>query len=143
MERVADALARAVADALGGAGSVASRPMFGGLGLYHDGLFFALVFRDRLYFKVDERNRGAFEARGAEPFRPPRGASSLAYYEVPARVVEDARSLRPWAQQALDAARASPRKKRARRPAALADLGPVARRRLAGVGIATRADLER
>ena len=32
--------------------------------------FFAIVYRDRLYFKTDEASRGEYEARGSEPFRP-------------------------------------------------------------------------
>jgi len=35
-------------------GPVQSRCMFGGAGLYFDGLFFALIADDILYFKVDD-----------------------------------------------------------------------------------------
>jgi DNA transformation protein len=128
-------------DALQSVGPVTGKRMFGGLGFYLDGLFFALLFRERLYFKVDERNRGDYEARGMEPFRPPRGKSSLAYYEVPLEVLEDRRALKAWAAKSIEAARTSGGKKKLE-PARLA-LGPVARGRLAEVGIRTRADLER
>lgn len=38
--------------------------MFGGLCLWHQGLAFALVIDEALYFKVDDHNRIAFEQRG-------------------------------------------------------------------------------
>src|SRR5260221_7600549 len=49
-------------------GAVIAKPMFGGWGLYHDGLFFAIVFEDSLYLKVDDENRGEFEAAGLTAF---------------------------------------------------------------------------
>ena len=42
--------------------------MFGGAGVYCDGVMFALVPRDTLYFRVDDGNRAAYEAEGLEPF---------------------------------------------------------------------------
>ena len=47
-----------------------SKRMFGGVGVYSGELFFALLDDDRLYLKVDDQTRGAFEARGLGPFRP-------------------------------------------------------------------------
>ena len=49
---------------------VTTRPMFGGVGIYADGLFFALIDDDVLYFKVDDSNRPDFEEHGMGPFRP-------------------------------------------------------------------------
>ena len=37
-------------------GPVVSRRMFGGVGFYLDGVFFALLLHDRLYFKTDDAN---------------------------------------------------------------------------------------
>jgi DNA transformation protein and related proteins len=48
------------------AGKVASRRMFGGVGLYCDGLFFGLIDDDTLYFKVDNTTRADYEARGGK-----------------------------------------------------------------------------
>ncbi|MFQ5901401.1 MAG: TfoX/Sxy family protein [Thermodesulfobacteriota bacterium] len=45
------------------------RKMFGGVGLYLDGVFFALIANDILYFKVDESNRQDYEAEGMGPFK--------------------------------------------------------------------------
>ena len=44
--------------------------MFGRVGLYAQGLFFALIAEDRLYFKVNDATRPEFQQRGMEPFRP-------------------------------------------------------------------------
>jgi DNA transformation protein len=86
--------------------------MFGGVGLYAEGLFFALIAEDRLYFKVDDTTRLEFERLGMEPFRPFGEDNAMGYYEVPADVVEDSVQLGPWMRKAIDvAARAKGRKK--------------------------------
>jgi DNA transformation protein and related proteins len=83
---------------------VTARPMFGGIGIYAQGLFFALMAEDRLYFKVDDTTRPDFENAGMEPFRPFGEDSAMGYYEVPADVVEDAVQLAPWINKAIEAA---------------------------------------
>lgn len=87
-------------------GEVWARPMFGGYGLYADGFFFGLIARNRLYFKADEANRGAFEARGFGRFRPfaDRPQVLLGYYEIPLEVF-DGPDVIEWAAAALGAAR--------------------------------------
>ena len=102
-----------VLDQLRGLGAVESRAMFGGHGVYSDGIFFAIVHRGRLYFRVSDATRGAYEARGAKPFRPGPRQKLKRYYEVPAEVLEDAPEALRWARAAV-AARAEP-KARARR----------------------------
>ena len=92
-----------------------ARSMFGGVGLYAGDLFFALMDDDVLYFKVDEGNRGRFEARGMGPFRPGgEGGEVMQYYEVPAEVLEDAEALAPWVLEAVEVARRA-RKRRPKR----------------------------
>jgi DNA transformation protein len=87
-------------------GPIVSRRMFGGVGFYLDGVFFAVMMHDRLYFKVDDRNRRDFEAAGMEPFRPfADGRASVSYFEVPERVLQSGALLKSWANKALDAAR--------------------------------------
>ncbi len=78
--------------------------MFGGVGIYAQGLFFALIAEDRLYFKVDDATRPEFEQRGMEPFRPFGEDSAMGYYEVPADVVEDVNQLEIWMKTAIDVA---------------------------------------
>ena len=94
-----------VLDQLDSLGSVQSRRMFGGAGIYCRGVMFALVADDVLYLKVDDSNRGDFEAAGMEPFRPyPDKATVMSYYEVPADVLESKSELADWAEKALHAA---------------------------------------
>jgi DNA transformation protein len=89
------------------------RSMFGGVGIYDDDQFFALIAGDTLYFKADDVNRPDYEARGLEPFRPFEGHDEvMSYFTVDADTLEQVDELREWAEKAIDAAR---RKKTARR----------------------------
>ena len=81
-----------------------AKPMFGGVGLYAQGLFFALIAEDRLYFKVDDATRPDFERLGREPFRPFGVEGAMGYFEVPVDVLEDAAQLEPWMRKAIDVA---------------------------------------
>jgi DNA transformation protein and related proteins len=92
-------------------GPVASKSMFGGVGLYAHERFFALIAQDRLYFKVDDSNRGDFEREGMEPFRPFGEEHAMGYYEVPADVLENVTLLASWMQKAIDVAGKSKRSK--------------------------------
>jgi DNA transformation protein len=76
--------------------------MFGGAGLYFEGLFFAIVADDVLYFKVGDSNRADYEAAGMGPFQPfPDKNSVMQYYEVPIDVLENRDTLRDWAAKAV------------------------------------------
>jgi DNA transformation protein len=109
-----------VLDQLRPAGRVASRPMFGGVGLYLEGLFFALIDDDTLYFKADDSTRARYQRAGSEAFCPfpDRPGKAMGYWQVPAAVLEDAEELAAWAREALAvalAARAKPARRKARR----------------------------
>jgi DNA transformation protein len=97
-----------VLEQLGGLRGLASRRMFGGAGLYQEEQFFALVFDDTLYFKVNDTTRGDYEARGMSRFRPYKDKPHLSftYYEVPAEVLEDREELVAWARRSVEAAAA-------------------------------------
>lgn len=104
-----------VVDQLRCLGEVTAKKMFGGVGLYYDGLFFGLIASDVLYFKVDDENRPAYEAASARPFQPyGEGSASMSYYETPVDVLEDVDQLRTWARDAVAAAarKASSRKRK-------------------------------
>ena len=90
-----------------------SKSMFGGVGIYAGEYFFALIDDDTLYLKVDDGNRGAFEALGMGPFRPGgEGSEVMQYYEVPGDLLEDAERLRPWVTDAIAVAERAKRKGR-------------------------------
>src|SRR4051812_43873551 len=83
-----------VVDQLADAGEIAARRMFGGVGLYCDGVFFGLVARDELYLKVDDETRPMFKAEGSSPFKPYADRPvSMQYYAVPLPVLESAPEL--------------------------------------------------
>ena len=73
-------------------GDVKSRAMFGGYGIFHEGLMFALISDDMLYFKVNESNLDIYKQAGSRPF--PHGIS---YWEAPAELLEEDSKLHEWA----------------------------------------------
>src|SRR5215813_13091032 len=93
-----------VLEQMGRVTPVTGKSMFGGVGIYAEGLFFALIAEDRLYFKVDDISRLDFERLGMEPFRPFGDDSAMGYYEVPADVVEDSDQLAIWMRKAISVA---------------------------------------
>jgi DNA transformation protein len=85
---------------------IRARNMFGGVGIYGRGFFFALMDDDTLYFKVDESNRPDFEARGMGPFQPyGEDGETMGYYRVPEDLLEDPELLGQWAEKAISVAR--------------------------------------
>jgi DNA transformation protein and related proteins len=93
-------------------GPVAVRRMFGGAGLYRDGLMFALVFDGVIFLRVDAASIPDFECEGSRPFVYTRakspgkiGRASLSYWRLPERLYDDPEELAAWAERALAIAR--------------------------------------
>jgi DNA transformation protein and related proteins len=102
-----------VLEQLQGVGTVVAKPMFGGVGLYSGGVFFALIDDDALYFKVDETTRLEYEQAGTRPFQPyGENSYSMQYFEVPADILENRALLSAWANKAVAVARRSATAKR-------------------------------
>lgn len=90
--------------------AITHRAMFGGVGVYADGLFFALMADDLVYFKVDDTNRGDFEARGTGPFLPYGDPDRpMGYWQLPGEVLEEPAELGLWVDRAVDVARRAKR----------------------------------
>jgi DNA transformation protein len=92
---------------LGDLGELTVKRMFGGLGLYRAGVFFAIVDDDIVYLRVDDETRPDFVARGMTPFRPMRNDPSRVsdnYYQCPADILDDCEELVIWARRAVRAA---------------------------------------
>jgi DNA transformation protein len=100
-------------DALSGLGPVSFKRMFGGAGIYADGIMFALISDDTLYLKADDATRGEFESEGLAAFAyQSRGRSiALSYWRAPERLLEEPDEMRAWALRALSAAKRSARQK--------------------------------
>src|SRR5262245_60931667 len=78
-----------VKDLVAPLGPIVSRRMFSGAGIYCDGVIFALLLRDVLYFKVDDGNRRDYEAEGLSPFSYQAKGRTIeinAYWRVPERL---------------------------------------------------------
>jgi len=80
---------------------VEARRMFGGHGLYKDEIFFGIVHKGKLHFKVDESTVGEYRRRKMRPFRPNAKQTLKSYYEVPVEIIEDGERLGAWAEAAI------------------------------------------
>ena len=92
-----------VLDQLAPLGGITSRPLFGGWGIYWEGVIFAIQYGDRLYFKVDEQSKGDYLAKDMGPFRPNERQTLKSYFEVPPEVLADPEALLSWAREAIRA----------------------------------------
>lgn len=103
--KVSESFKAFVLDQLEELGDVTPRAMFGGVGLYHRGVFFGILARDTMYMRVDDRNRSAYEDAGMKAFKPyPGRGGTMRYYSVPLEVLESPIDLAEWARQAIAAA---------------------------------------
>lgn len=95
-------------------GNCRARAMFGGHGIYQGDTMFAIIADGRLYLKVDELTRSAFEERFLLPFTyTARGKTiTMQYCEAPPEVFEEPEAMAIWARQAIETARRSARGKR-------------------------------
>jgi DNA transformation protein and related proteins len=106
----ADRLAAHALDLFGPLGpGVTARRMFGGLGFWAGGRFFAIGDPEdgALYLKVDDLTRGRFEAAGGRPFSyaaPGGERMVMSYFTPPDAALEDAEAMLPWARLGLEAA---------------------------------------
>jgi DNA transformation protein len=118
---VSDSYREFVLEQLGRVRPVTTRRMFGGVGIYAEGAFFALMDNDTLFFKVDDSTRPEFEARGAKPFQPFGEGTTLmtGYYEVPAEVLERVDLLAGWMAKSIRVAETKAKEKAERRRAKL------------------------
>ncbi len=104
-------------------GPVLPRRMFGGYGVFYEGLMIALALDDLLYLKTDAVSRVLFERAGSHPFVYDRGARpvTMSYFSAPAEFFKRAEATQYWGMQAYDAAqrashKSAGRKKRRAKP---------------------------
>ena len=103
-----DSFAEFLREQLASLGHVTMRRMFGKTGVFCDGLMFAMVTDDTLYFRVDEHNRAAFkEAASFPPLNYEKKGSSidLSFWRAPERLFDEPDEFVAWARTALAAAR--------------------------------------
>jgi DNA transformation protein and related proteins len=91
-----------VLDQLEELGDVTPRSMFGGVGLYHRGVFFGILARDTLYLKVGDSNRADYKRARMKAFKPyPDRSGTMKYYAVPLEILESPADLAVWAGKAI------------------------------------------
>ncbi len=92
---------------LSAVGPVRTRAMFGGQGVYIDGLFCALIDDGQLFLKADDVTRATFVAAGCVPFtyKTKEGESmTMSYLRPPEEAMESPPLMLPWARLAFAAA---------------------------------------
>lgn len=100
-----------VAELFAPMGTVSIRRMFGGAGVFRDGLMFALLGDDTVYLKTDAKLRADLEAEGCTPFiwtKPSTGEEiDMGYVSLPSSAMDDPDEASGWAQRALAVAKAA------------------------------------
>ena len=99
---------------LGQFGAIEARPMFGGHGIYYQGIMFGLVMDEVLYLKADAVLAPQFEALGLQPFQYQKGERlvNLSFYQAPDEIFDDPEEARTWATRAYEAALRTSRRPR-------------------------------
>ena len=95
-------------------GNVVFRKMFGGLGIFKDGLMFALVAEDALYMKADDATTPAYAAEDSGPFvfAGMRGkAMPMPYWRLPEHLLDEPEECAEWARKAFAVAERTQKQK--------------------------------
>ncbi len=103
-----DSFAEFLREELASLGRVTMRRMFGKTGVFCDGLMFAMVTDNTLYFRVDDDNEAMFgEAASFPPLSYEKQGRTidLAFWRAPERLFDEPDELVSWARLALAAAR--------------------------------------
>ncbi len=87
-------------------GPINSKRMFGGHGIYHQGLMFALVADDALYLKADANSRAEFASRGLAAFEFMKQGKpmQMSYFAAPESIFDDPVEAAIWANRGFQAA---------------------------------------
>ena len=104
-----------VVDLMQSIGPVYSKRMFGGFGVFLDGMMFGLIMINTLYLKVDEENLKEFDELGLKPFTYKKKGQEmkLSYYQAPEEAMESMEIMRAWGNRRFGAAlRTAARKSR-------------------------------
>lgn len=87
------------------------RRMFGGSGIFKDGLMFAIFIRGTLYLKSDATTISDFSKYSLKPFSYERSGKAgqakvveLSYVEAPLDIYDDPEMAIKWAEKAIGAA---------------------------------------
>ena len=121
-----DGFAEFLRDQLAPLGKITMRRMFGKTGVFCNGLMFAMVTNDTLYFRVDDDNRAVFKEAESVPslsYEKKGRTIDLSFWRAPERLFDEPDELVTWARIALAAAHrvAAKRERAAPRPTSRED----------------------
>ena len=105
MARIDEPLIAHLRELLDPLGRFTARAMFGGWGVYLDGLIIGIVDEGRFYLKTDIENQGQFAQAGSAPFvyMSKEGPMAMSYWSIPDEALEATELMAPWARLALAA----------------------------------------
>jgi DNA transformation protein and related proteins len=101
-------------------GGVSFKRMFSGHGIMKEGVMFALIARDVLYFRTDDKSVVRHQAEGAPQWQPHmRGKTmtTMPYWQVPERLYDEPDEFAEWARDAFAAAVRNKTEKAKKKPA--------------------------
>lgn len=103
-----------VVDLMQSIGPVRAKGMFGGHGIFLEGLMFGLIADSVLYLKANKETENEFKARGLEAFTYNKKGEEfkMSYYQAPEEALEDVDEMNSWANKAYGAALKAASKKR-------------------------------
>lgn len=86
--------------------AITTKRMFGGYGLFRDGLMFGLVADATLYLKVDSQTQARFDERELEPFTYQKAEKTMrmSYHRAPEEALDSSEGMCEWAELAYQAA---------------------------------------
>lgn len=97
----------AIRDLFAGLGPVTIRRMFGGKGIYHQGLIVALEVDGEILLKADAESAPDFKASGSTQWtyegRARKGRVAMPYWSVPESAIDDPDEMGLWARRAYEA----------------------------------------
>jgi DNA transformation protein len=97
-------------DVLGHINGITSKAMFGGYGIYLDGVIFGMITEsDELRFKANAQTKEKYEALGGQQFiyhgHKSKTPTSMPYWQVPEAIMEDRERVEDWAREAATLAK--------------------------------------
>jgi DNA transformation protein and related proteins len=82
-----------VLELLAGLGRVETKRMFGGAGLYRDGVMFGILDDDAVFFRVDDALQAEMQAQGSVAWvysmKPDGSIRSMGYWRMPETAADD------------------------------------------------------
>lgn len=98
---------KGIEDLFSGLGAVTIKKMFGGKGIYHHGLIFALEVDGEIMLKADAQSAPEFQAAGATQWaylgKKSGKPAKMPYWSIPEAALDDPEIMAEWAGKAFAA----------------------------------------